>query len=151
MLPSRQRANFISLQGCFVVAWLLLRWSAAHNCDEACQLEQHEALLDFYNSLEGPAWRNSSGWTQPFARSSTGLPSFCSWFGVLCCSEEGLVTFNVAFTNPTKLACLDPGAVLGLSMASNNLRGSLPASETVWAALDDLIYLQLSGLHLHAL
>lgn len=58
-----------------------------------------QPLVDFYNATSGPSWKNKTNWL-------TGN-SPCNWFGVSC---------NAA------------GRVTEVSMSSNNLNGTLPAS-----------------------
>ena len=128
-----------------LVVCSLVDWSAAHSCDDTCQSEQHAALHTLYSSLNGPAWRNSSGWNQPFAKSSSGQPVHCNAYGVHCCSEQGYTTIDIPFGPAIQLACTDPGSVLVLYMISNNLKGTLPEAASVWSPFDDVLYMALSG------
>jgi Leucine-rich repeat (LRR) protein len=57
------------------------------------------ALVDLYNSTNGPGWTNKTNWLQG--------DSPCNWFGISCNSN---------------------GRVTGVRFTSNNLNGTLPAS-----------------------
>jgi len=72
---------------------------------------ERSALVDLYNSTNGPGWINSTGWLGP-------VGTECTWFGVTC----------------------NPGAthVTDLSLATNNLVGTIPASLASLASLQNL-------------
>ena len=72
---------------------------AATDCTQVTEIPQIEcnALIAFYNSTDGPNWRNKTGWNV------TNTP--CSWYGVFCVS----------------------GHVYKITLSSNRLRGSIPA------------------------
>lgn len=67
--------------------------------------------------MQGSAWLSSDGWG--------GSSSPCSWFGVLCCDDTGVITDA---TPPLPISCASPGAVLALSLPGNNLHGTIPGS-----------------------
>lgn len=81
------------------------------------------ALMDLYNSTNGPNWMNNTGW-QDGAAGNDYNP--CNWFGVTC-NENGRVKY--------------------LNLNSNNLSGALPASIDNLTFLEslDLYNNQLSG------
>ena len=64
---------------------ILLAWYAPsvvcqyQRCGETCQRQQHGALVDLYNALDGPNWRAREGWLSS--------ESHCTWEGV---SKRGL-------------------------------------------------------------
>ena len=60
------------------------------------QLVECQALVALYTSTNGPGWTNKSGWL------ATDTP--CSWYGVSC----------------------NAGHVIGVSLDSNQLSGSIP-------------------------
>ncbi len=63
---------------------------------------ERQALIDLYNSTDGPQWTNNSGWL-----GAEGTE--CSWYGVDC----------IATTPPH---------IYGLTLKGNNLHGPLPAT-----------------------
>ena len=67
-------------------------------------------LVDLYNSTKGPIWVNKTNWLQG--------DSPCNWFGVSCNGN---------------------GRVIKLSLGSNNLTGTLPASLGNLSQLESLI------------
>ena len=72
-------------------------------------LQQHTALVTFYNQMGGPQWRNSNGWLGD-------VYSQCSWFGV---------------------SCID-GVVNRISLPDNGLTGEIPSSLTELTTLREL-------------
>ena len=76
-----------------------LSWGAT-DCNAVTEIPKTEcqALLDLYNSTDGPNWLNRSGWND------NDTP--CSWFGIKC----------------------DNGQVVNLELRENGLNGSLPNS-----------------------
>ncbi|HET9048141.1 MAG TPA: hypothetical protein VFN29_04155 [Chiayiivirga sp.] len=73
-----------------------------------------QVLEDLYNSTSGPNWFVNSGWLGP-------IGTECTWYGVHCNGQGTRVT--------------------GLSLAANNLQGTLPGS---LSTLPELNYLQIS-------
>ncbi len=67
-------------------------------------------LVDLYNATKGPIWVNKTNWLQG--------DSPCNWFGV---------------------SCNENGRVIKLSLGSNNLTGTLPASLGNLSQLESLI------------
>ena len=86
-------------------------------CDPA---QQRAALSLLYKQSGGPAWFNSSGWSDPDVSLScmaglTPLPSHCCWFGVSCCTPE-------TCTDAAETACnCTIGLVTALSLPANNV------------------------------
>ena len=86
-------------------------------CDPA---RQRAALSLFYEKSGGPAWFNSSGWSDPDAdlpcmAGLTPLPSHCCWFGVSCCTPETCTDAEESTCNCTT------GLVTVLSLQANNV------------------------------
>ena len=81
-----------------------------HSCNDACQRQQRQALVDFYNALDGDHWRIKQGWLsdQPY----------CEWEGVACCGQD----------NEELSSCEHPGMVLSIEMYTNNASGVIPDS-----------------------
>jgi hypothetical protein len=96
---------------------------AAFSCDNVTEIPKSEceALVALYNSTDGPAWMNNTGWLQ------TVTP--CSWFGIKC--ESGRVI----------------ELVLGGWPKGNGLQGELPRILAACVQLRtlNLEYNQLSG------
>ena len=115
-------------------------------CDGTCQSEQRRALQEIFTSLSGAQWKNHSRWdlTNTTNSFTSGPADHCTWFGVSCCSQYGIVQVPSPYTAPVILRCTQPGAVAGLRLVTNMLRGTLPGSD-VWEALSSLMYLRLSG------
>ena len=91
--------------------------TASRSCDSA---QQGAALSLFYNQSGGPAWFNSSGWSDsdfgsPCMAGLTPLPSHCCWFGVSCCTPETCVDAAESACNCTI------GLVIALSLPDNNV------------------------------
>ena len=87
------------------------------SCDPA---QQGAALSLFYEQSGGPAWFNSSGWSNPEADLTcmaglTPLPSHCCWFGVSCCIPTTCTDAAVTACNCTI------GLVTALSLQANNV------------------------------
>lgn len=70
---------------------------------------QYQALIDLYNSTDGPHWKNKTGWLDPAAP---------TWFGVTVSGVQYDSGGNV----------VAPGFVQKLAMGNNSLSGPLPAS-----------------------
>ncbi|NJO16773.1 MAG: choice-of-anchor D domain-containing protein [Thioploca sp.] len=86
-----------------------LGWSAT-DCDAVTDIpkEECQALLDLYNSTQGPNWGNKTGWNE------TDTP--CSWYGIKC----------------------DNGQVYSLELPENKLSGTLSNSLEKLSLLDSL-------------
>jgi Leucine-rich repeat (LRR) protein len=97
---------------------------AATDCATVTQIPQTEcaALIDLYNSTNGPHWTNNSGWHQ------TNTP--CDWQGITC--RDGHVTRLNLYNNqlsgtlPASLGNLN--RLEKLSLAFNQIGGPVPAS-----------------------
>lgn len=95
------------------------------------------ALVDLYNSTNGPEWNDSSGWLDDSV-------SECSWFGITC-TDNHVVDINLSNNNlsgvlPSGLQ--DLSSLTGLWMHDNNLSGTIPQ---VWGSLSDLMYFDVAG------
>jgi hypothetical protein len=79
---------------------------------------QREALMQFFNLLNGPYWLDSTKWG-----SETDI---CDWSGVSCCLP--LEEFNGAYCIPDNPFCNCKadllGLVTGISLPGNNVSGS---------------------------
>lgn len=87
------------------------------SCDTVSEIPAAEcqALVILFEATGGPTWQDNSGWL------TTTTP--CSWAGVICVDNQ----------------------VDGLTLASNNLQGELPAT------LTDLTHLRVLDLHHNAI
>ena len=83
------------------------------------------ALVALYNSTNGNAWINKTGWTVP------GSPGDnpCGWFGITCSggrvTSTYLPTNNLMGTIPASIVNLD--ALQFMNFANNYLSGNIPA------------------------
>jgi hypothetical protein len=100
-----------------------LGWSTT-DCDAVTEISKEEclALLDLYNSTNGPNWGDKTGWNE------TNTP--CSWYGVKCDSRQvfslNLSNNQLSGTLPDSLAGLSQLSLLYLS--ENQLTGTIPES-----------------------
>lgn len=137
---------------------------------QACQLRLCNALADFYkttNNLTDP-WDNEFGWeltaTMPCQRLVDGSPRqavYCSWYGVECCTPQGMAdrrcaavntvtaleltinNLNASVEDPALLRSLKSLHDCGmrvLNLEANNLIGALPDA---WGSLNQLLVFNL--------
>lgn len=84
------------------------------------------ALVALYNSTNGNAWINKTGWTVP------GSPGDnpCGWYGITCSGGRVTVTHlpsnNLMGTIPASIVNLD--ALQFMNFGNNYLSGSIPAN-----------------------
>ncbi|DBB15937.1 TPA: hypothetical protein ACH3X3_003311 [Trebouxia sp. C0006] len=104
--------------------------------------EQHLALNNLYDALNGTAWGSNTGWG---GAPSNTTATYCTWKGVYCCyvaSSPGCMPANSLYL----ATCSTPCAVLGLSLANNNLVGQIADSDgDIWDALEAIEFLNLQG------
>ena len=106
---------------CLLLASLLLAIPIFAALSPPCDPDQQRAALSlFYKQSGGPAWFNSSGWSDPDVSLScmaglTPLPSHCCWYGVSCCTPETCIDADESACNCTI------GLVTGLSLQANNV------------------------------
>ncbi|HPS79371.1 MAG TPA: leucine-rich repeat domain-containing protein, partial [Thermoanaerobaculaceae bacterium] len=86
---------------------------------------ERQALIDLYNATTGGGWYTRTSWRNTGDTDFNAPGTECTWFGVTCDAGGEHVT--------------------GLSLASNNLVGTIPAS---LATLSSLQYLNLRNNHL---
>lgn len=137
---------------------------------QACQLRLCNALADFYkttNNLTDP-WDNEFGWelttTTPCQRLVAGSPRqavYCSWYGVECCTPQGMADRRCAAVNTVTALGLtinnlnasveDPALLRSLkslhdcgmrvlNLEANNLIGAIPDA---WGSLNKLLVFNL--------
>ncbi|HNQ31215.1 MAG TPA: hypothetical protein PKG71_03025 [Candidatus Woesebacteria bacterium] len=93
------------------------------SCADVTEIPQAEcqALVDLYNSTNGPGWTNAAGWLQ------TNTP--CSWDRLTCngprISELHLSSNRLQGTIPESIGNLN---LNGLYMSNNSISGSIPSS-----------------------
>lgn len=81
-----------------------------------------QALLDLYNSTNGPGWTANAGWN---------LDNFpCAWTGISCSGGQvtNLFMFNNQLSGPLPASIGDLTALDVLNLQSNMLTGPIPAS-----------------------
>jgi len=105
--------------------------------------EQHLALNNLYDALNGTAWVSNTGWG---GAASHTTATYCTWKGVYCCyvasSSCVMPPHSVYLTS-----CSTPCAVVGLSLANNNLVGQIADSNgDIWDALEAIEFLSLQGI-----
>ena len=130
------------------LAWrLLLQFNVAllfsRKAVAADIYEQHLALNNLYDALNGTAWVSNTGWG---GAASNTTATYCTWEGVYCCyvasSTCVMPPYSVYLTT-----CSTPCAVLGLSLANNNLVGQIADSNgDIWDALEAIEFLNLQGI-----
>jgi Leucine-rich repeat (LRR) protein len=104
----------------------------------AIPAQERNALIALYNSTNGANWTNKTGWLGPAGTE-------CNWYGVGCDDFEFSV-FNLSLANnnlsgsiPQEIGNLT--YLVSLEMASNQLSGSIPSG------LGNLAYLGAAILH----
>ena len=112
-IPLEVGSNLITIEVTPSDARLLKQTYTVEVFREGSEQSDREALIALYNSTGGSGWTNNDGWD-----SAQGLST---WFGV---------------------TLLGNGRVVGLDLADNNLRGTVPAK---LATLTELASLDLSG------
>ncbi len=99
------------------------------------------ALVDLYNSTNGPGWINSNNWL-------TKIPA-CNWFGITArnnrVKEIQLISNNLLGTIPSSLGNLS--GLISLTLRTNSLGGTIPVSigNLSNLVLLDLLSNQLNG------
>lgn len=82
---------------------------------------EYDALMEFYNSTNGPSWTHRDNW-------GTGSTP-CNWYGVSCVNGRVTLLYprnnNLSGTLPSSLSALTNLQTLVLS--NNNLSGPIPA------------------------
>lgn len=105
--------------------------------------EQHVALNNLYDALNGTAWDSNTGWG---GAPTNTTATYCTWKGVYCCyvaSSTCIMPSNSVYLT----TCSTPCAVLGLSLANNNLVGQIADSNgDIWDALEAIEFLNLQGI-----
>jgi len=84
---------------------------------------ERAALIDLYNSTNGPGWTNSAGWLGPAGTE-------CTWHGVTCFSFPQVTTLSLGYNNLTGTLPSSIGVfsrLQYLSLNNNQLTGTIPA------------------------
>ena len=104
--------------------------------------EQHLALNNLYNALNGTAWVSNTGWG---GAASNTTATYCTWTGVYCCGAAS--SSCMPLHSAILTTCSTPCAVLGVSLANNNLVGQIADTNgDIWDALEALEFLNLQGI-----
>src|SRR5438045_8822483 len=127
--------NCFAMKHIKLFSMLLTLWLTAPRifAQQACNVQDSLALIDFYESTNGPDWTNNSGWKQ-------GPVS--TWYGVTL--KEERVTRLILYDNqlsgsiPASIGKLTKMQILDLFY--NQLTDTIPASI---GKLTNLIYLYL--------
>lgn len=128
---------------------------AQGSCDSTCQSAQREALLQLYDSTNGPSWfitaynGDTSGITKWGSEGLPGLPlpAHCYWAFVICCGADGQYAVPAGY--PTA-ACSSPFGIEILPIERNGLSGTLPTMPSFWDSIGlSLANLDLSGAPWH--
>ncbi|DBA80596.1 TPA: hypothetical protein ACH3X1_007856 [Trebouxia sp. C0004] len=104
--------------------------------------EQHLALNNLYDALNGTAWVSNTGWG---GAASNTTATYCTWKGVYCCSVPSsscvMPPHSASLTS-----CSTPCAVVGLSLVTNNLVGQIAdPNGDIWDGLEAIEFLNLQG------
>lgn len=124
-------------------------------CTVPCQQAVCTALTAFFQSTYNPgnpsirSWRNRQGWESTLTRSCSdivtapaadGLPTYCGWHGVTCCTGAASLSFwQLSTVNSLgrNVTCSNQGAVYELNLQVNGLNGSV-TDETFQQSLEQL-------------
>lgn len=107
---------------------------------------ERNALIDLYNSTNGPGWYNSTNWLGP-------VGTECTWYGVSC-NIPGSNVEGIGFTTNNNLSGTIPVSIgnfpelIGLHFYGNeNLTGQIPSTIGNLAKLQSLeiAHTQISG------
>ncbi len=102
--------------------WLLpAKWKAMPDCTNFQWTSdgpgnQLEALQEFYTVTQGQYWTGQYGWN---TSQTSNAQSPCSWQGLECCNTSAVTTGD----GP---ACVYNGSVQYVTLAHNNLKGTIP-------------------------
>lgn len=100
---------------------------------------KYNALLDLYNSTNGPLWTDKSGWEDGAAGSDCDV---CLWYGVTCDGSGNITNINLSNNNLTGTLPSNIGDIGNnidqLVFYLNNLTGFIPSSITSLTDLDVL-------------
>lgn len=113
---------------------LLVCFSLLVACSMAQPQYQIDALMEFYNSTNGPYWYNNANWGK-------GLPCYYNWYGVSCDSNDEITKINLS---SNKLIGSIPESFGQLSnlrklyLNTNTVYGSIPRSFANLTSLTDL-------------
>jgi hypothetical protein len=162
LLQQKGRADSGEVEGCSRLNGRKLRQLPPNEsmpiapCNVQCQLQEREALMLLYSSLNGSSWSQAGGWAGP--------AHHCTWRGVFCCPSgpggsnsysllgSGLRAHGVAAAQSrlhltcmpsTLLNASDEPSVVALSLISSGLRG--PVSN---AGIEALLNRTLQALEL---
>lgn len=118
---------------------------AAFDCADVQEVSLAEcrALVDLFQSTNGPQWDRKLGWLQTYTPCST------PWRGVTCAGGHvvSLQLRDNNLTGPLPASLGDLAHLQTLNLANNNLTGSLPHTVGALTALQSLLLSdnQLSG------
>lgn len=96
------------------------------SCADVTEIPQAEcqALVDLYNSTNGPGWTSKTGWLQ------TNTP--CSWYNVTCNNATPRRVATISLSSNNLIGTIPDSIVIlnlqGLFLSNNNISGSIPAN-----------------------
>jgi Leucine-rich repeat (LRR) protein len=116
---------------------------ATGNSDAAIPASERNALIDLYNDTTGASWTHRDNWRNPGDTDFNDPGTECTWYGVTCDTAGDHVTTISLKTNnldgslPASIGDFSSLAILEL-LGNSNLTGSIPASIGNLAALQVL-------------
>ena len=123
----------------YTYALLFITFLSASKLKAQVNVSDSLALVDLYNSTDGPHWTHNKNWLTP--------QPVAKWYGISVTPNKvdriELNNNKLSGSIPSSLGSLTN--LRFLELAGNNLNGSIPSS---LGNLTNLLYLELDGNHL---